>query len=612
MNSSSQQSAGSLPYRWVESGHRELPLYNLPRRVPWPVNAAPLDDNAQELPINPLCEAIEAYLADPGVAEKDPRFNAFLVAMHMGMELDRAIQRQDFVAALALIADAGRAGRLSPNLLFNKAFILLQTGDKDGAVRCYREALEMAPDVEFLWMRLGETLEELGCRDEAILAYREARRCLPGHKEATEALLRLRVLVWITGFGGQPDGRIMEVDEFRQLLNADVERLYNDAEALRNMGGSTLHDNVCPDVALRAMARAVELEPDNLEGLRNYGESLRVGGNLEEAIKFLRMAKRINPREPWTLYHLGLAYWQQGDHETAWRYWRIAISADPNHRPTLEIMFMQRTDRDAATKEHDIADWSAKSKSWCGFLVAAESAWKRKDKRTALRYASESHKLAPDNENVFLTYTGMLVEAGEPEWVAALTKPRLASGQPTPRMIMNFARALHAMALETEAIRTLEEASQNPALVESRQPFEDQLDRWCGRVAVSEVQVALHAGGALLRPIYQTRDNQAAALFVPSGVPLVYRRTIQVSFKKDHFSLQLQQGIANEDESALNLGAFSVADINTRPEASKHVDVYLVLRDDAFVQVAAKQDGRKLPVSWSLYPPPSLEDKPPA
>ena len=608
-NAPSQSQPGGKTYRWIESNHWEIPFHNLPRRVPWAMDAPPPDETVHDLPINPLYKGIEACLADADVAEKDPRFRAFLVAMDMGQEMDEAIQRQDFAAALALIADAGRAGRLSPNLLFNKAFILAQTGDKAAAVSCYREALEMSPDVEFVWMRLGLLLEELGNRPEAIHAYREARRCLPNHRDATEALLRLRELVLISKRGGKPDGRIMEVEEYRQLVASDVDRLFNDAPALRQIGGSTLHANVCPDVALRALARAVELEPDNLEGLRNYGEALRISGKLEDAIKHLRMAQRINPAESWTLYHLGLALSQQGDHEAAWRYWDIAITSDPNHRPTLQIMFMDRTDMDASTKEKAITTWAAETESWCGFLLAAVSAWKRGDKQAALRHASESHKLAPDNEEVFLTYTGMLGEAGEPEWVAALTKPRLTSGQPTERMVMNFARALYAMGLAAEAIRTLEDGLKNPALAEARQPFADQLDRWCGRVAISEVPLSLHPGGTVRRPIFQTRDNQAVAMVVPAGVPLRFRRTIQVQYKKDHFSLPLQQGITKEAESALNLGAFSVCEINTGPGASPHVELFLALREDGYVQAAAKQDGRKLPVTWSLYPPPQLEEQ---
>ena len=611
-NASSHSQPAGKAYRWIESQHWELTYHNLPRRVPWPVDAPPLDASSQELPITPLYTAIKACLEDESQTDKDPRFRAFLKAMDIGWEMDQAIQRRDFAGALARIAAAGQAGRLSPNLLFNKAFILRQTGDAEGAVTCYQEALEMAPDVEYVWMRLATTLEELGRREEAIQAYREALRCLPKHRDATEALVRLGVLVEVTKAKDPTWNRIMEADEYRQLITAEVERHFDNAAALRQTGGLALNDSICLDVALRALGRAVELDPSNVEGQRNYGEALRVSGKLEDAILVLRTAEQIDPADPWVHYQLGKACFQQGDLASAWTHWNTALAIDPNHRPTLEIVFLNRTDLSATDKECEITTWSAQTKSWCGYLLAAQSAWKRGDKPAALRYGSEAHKLAPDNEEVFLHYTGMLGEAGEPEWVAALTKPRLTSGTPTPRMVMNFARALNAMGLGAEAIHVLEDAVQNPALAEGHRPFQDQLDHWCGRVAVSEVPLELHPGGTLQRPILQTRDNQAVALLVPPGVPLLFRKTIQVQYKKDHFSLQLQQGVTKEDLTALNLGAFSVREINTGSGASPHVSLYLVLRKEGFVQAAAKQDDRKLPVTWSLYPPPAVEEQPKA
>ncbi len=39
--------------------------------------------------------------------------------------------------------------------------------------------------------------------------------------------------------------------------------------------------------------------------------------------------------------------------------------------------------------------------------------------------AEQASKIAPEESDVFLTYTGMLAAVGEHEWVAALTRPRL-------------------------------------------------------------------------------------------------------------------------------------------------------------------------------------------
>ena len=71
------------------------------------------------------------------------------------------------------------------------------------------------------------------------------------------------------------------------------------------------------------------------------------------------------------------------------------------------------------------------------------------------------------------------------------------------------------------------------------------------------------------------------------------------------------RGLANPPElqssglhSSLNLGVFTVSDIRVGSGHASHVDVQLDLVPGGLLQAGAKQDRRKLPIIWSLYPPP--------
>lgn len=77
-----------------------------------------------------------------------------------------------------------------------KEFLLvayLKTGKKKLAVREMEEILKAKPEDVDLWLHLARLLEEQGRLGEAQKAYKKVIELSPGHKEAEEAYLRLRL-----------------------------------------------------------------------------------------------------------------------------------------------------------------------------------------------------------------------------------------------------------------------------------------------------------------------------------------------------------------------------------------------------------------------------------
>ena len=609
----------SPSWHWAESGHWELKFHGLPRRFPWHNNQPPpptgKEPNAvlSQFPMEHLYRAMETMMKETPEAQPDARFLGFMRQMDAGMDFISAMQRSDFIAAEGVIREMERTSHECAYLLFNKAFVLLRTERAEEALECYRRAVKLQPDAEMVWMRYGEICEQTNKKDEAIHAYHEARRVLPNHEQATLALERLGELIRISQPATPDKVEWLTKAELRVIAEADLTHHWNDAEALRYYGGQHLHDKLFPVLALRALERAVELDPASAEGQRNLGAALRANGRVKESFAPLHKAATLEPANAWTPYYLAESFVALGDMKAVWEHLGQALKLDRNHKGALKLKFLQRTDRTPVQNEDDLAEYSRPGGgdwpgSWRGFLLAADQAWNRGAKERGVKFAAEAYGINPEDEGVFLTYTGMLSESGENEWVAALCKPRLRAGETNPRAWWNFARALDALGLREEAIQTLRKAlAEIKVDAEGQHHFNEKLDEWTERFAESEVEPELHSGGiSLRRNIYIVDGNRRGPCLFENGLGFPARRQVPVDFKKpksEFFFTFEQQNMAGDPETH-SLGTFIISEVDPARITTEPVKLFLTMNEGARLVLAAKQGQRKLRVQWALYPPP--------
>jgi predicted TPR repeat methyltransferase len=69
----------------------------------------------------------------------------------------------------------------------------LKTGDEDEAIKQMEEIVKEKPKDTDMWLRLAKLQEKVGRYPQAIKAYRQVLELSPGHEEAGEAYLRLRL-----------------------------------------------------------------------------------------------------------------------------------------------------------------------------------------------------------------------------------------------------------------------------------------------------------------------------------------------------------------------------------------------------------------------------------
>ncbi|MBK1656076.1 O-linked N-acetylglucosamine transferase, SPINDLY family protein [Allochromatium vinosum] len=155
-------------------------------------------------------------------------------------------------------------------------------GRLDMALLCYRQAIQIKPDLAAVFFNLAHILEDLGYPDAAIEQYRYALQKKTDNPKAFNAL------------------------------------------------GTLLHEQQRWQEALDCYDRALAIQPDYAEALSNRGNTLRALGRLEEALDAQMRALSIQPERAELHANLGTVLQEQGRAEEALAAYSRAAELKPN------------------------------------------------------------------------------------------------------------------------------------------------------------------------------------------------------------------------------------------------------------------------------------------
>jgi tetratricopeptide (TPR) repeat protein len=188
-------------------------------------------------------------------------------------------------------AEAARASRAAAEA---------QAAGKDlaGALRSYRQAVELASEDARGWNGLGEVLQARGDLDGAAAVYRKAIELDPKFAAAHNNL----------GKALRDKGKIDEaIPELRKAIEIDPKNALahsNLAAALRDRGDL--------EGAIACWHKTIALDPQNAPAHVNLGNALRDKGKLDEAVGHYERALRLNPKDAQAHNNLGDALRAQG------------------------------------------------------------------------------------------------------------------------------------------------------------------------------------------------------------------------------------------------------------------------------------------------------------
>jgi tetratricopeptide (TPR) repeat protein len=608
---SARSRSTAKPYRWVEVQHEDLDFYSVPRPFPWPREAELRVEAEKDFPFRTLVEGIQLLLADEE-APPNPVWRRLAAIVDAGEELAEAFEAADLDRAERILDRLGRLHPGCPFVYFNKAFIFRQRGDLKHALGLYHAAVDAAPNLEFLWMRFGELAEEMGRNRQAVSAYRKAQALLAPHPQALEGLARLGAMKRVEHLTeeGQREVVYVTAEEFEEIIHTEIDGLTNDRPKLQALLDQLLLGSDGA-LAVAAAQRLLALDPEDAAALRSLGEAWRLAGNSREAEVCLAKALARSPTDAWAHHLMAWVRFDQGDSSAGWGFIDRALDLDPNLQAAILCKFGLKPGQDDPAREQRVAAWAAERRSYQGFLLASIQARDREDEPTALEYARQAFEIAPDNKMVLLQYTGLLGQTGEKEWMAALTKRMLVAGQGDYQVKYQFANALNDLGLADEATKILRDTlAEEPDIpLDWQDAFVGRIDRWSGRLAESEVPLERFGDGILRRPVMLQEPHEGGREMIPAGAPLPQSRTIKLSLDApaSSVSLSFEQGQARGELGPSRLGCFRVDGIDVSRLPDQPPAVRLTATGEGVLQVSARQGGRKLPITWSLYRAPEVE-----
>lgn len=194
--------------------------------------------------------------------------NDFWINSALGTLLMKSGNPKNQEAARFLTAAQALRPR-NAGVCLNLGIALQRTGDADGAMRCFRRAVEMSPNYAMAHWEAGNALLQQQDWDGAIRSYREAVAVNPTFFDAH----------------------------------------YNLGVALVQKGDL--------DDAIRCFRTAVEIKPDRFEPHANLGVALYKARKLEAAIPSFRKALEVNPQSAEAHWNLGRALADQGHYAEA-------------------------------------------------------------------------------------------------------------------------------------------------------------------------------------------------------------------------------------------------------------------------------------------------------
>jgi Tfp pilus assembly protein PilF len=191
------------------------------------------------------------------------------------------------------------------------AWKLFQAGDLAGALRVYREVVEIDPSVVAAWQMIG-AIDQLEARhDLAVATYQQVLRLDPNHVEALNNL----------GLAFHAQGKI---ESALDCLQRALELKPDYADAHSNLG-NVLQEQGKLDEAVASYRQASRLKPAYFDALNNLGNTLRAQGKLAESVAAYERALHVKPDNPQVRMSRALCWLQMGDFERGWAEyeWRL-------------------------------------------------------------------------------------------------------------------------------------------------------------------------------------------------------------------------------------------------------------------------------------------------
>lgn len=212
-----------------------------------------------------------------------------------------------------------------------------KAGNYDSAIPLYGRALQAKPDGVEAKMGLGQTYLSIGAPEEAAALFRDVLAKRSGDQAARRGLAAALIST------GQPE---LAERQLEAALQADS----RDYRALNAMG-VVLDMQGRHAAAQENYRKGIEIAPDYISLRSNFGLSLAISGNAQEAIQQLLPIARSRGADGRVRQNLAFAYAMAGDLENALKTSRQDLSEADAQRQLSYFMQLKALPVEARSAE---------------------------------------------------------------------------------------------------------------------------------------------------------------------------------------------------------------------------------------------------------------------
>ena len=209
----------------------------------------------------------------------------------------------------------------NPVPLAHIGFLEARQQHYDEAVRCYRKALALSPDMPGLRLNMGLALFKAGEYKEAIAVFEPLLKAQPASSPETQ---RLTLLLGMSYYG--LGDYAAAAPYLKQASDQDPQNL----TLLLTLAHSCLLSRQFPCV-LDAYHRIVAQNAESAEADMLVGETLDEMKDEAGATREFRAAVAANPKEPNVHFGLGYLLWTQKQYEEAAREFHAELDNTPGY-----------------------------------------------------------------------------------------------------------------------------------------------------------------------------------------------------------------------------------------------------------------------------------------
>jgi tetratricopeptide (TPR) repeat protein len=217
--------------------------------------------------------------------------------------------------------------------------------NKEEKIRCYTEAIRLAPNFWEAYYFRGAARRDKGDLDGAIQDYAEADRLKPNNPDNIEAY---RTIIDI-----EKNNTFFEEEDIQDYYKEDL--IKHESGRLHWLRGETRCEEGDFDGAITDYNEAIRLRPDFTYTYLRRGIAYRRKGDLDRAIADYSKAIDIEPDDAAAYYERGITQRFKGELNNALEDFTKALFIKPDHAMARIALFslLRKLRREAEAREHE-------------------------------------------------------------------------------------------------------------------------------------------------------------------------------------------------------------------------------------------------------------------